>query len=123
MIEHKIKTTLLLLIVSVSMYGQLFQNNQFILTEPDKRLHFAAGAIATTIGYEWALKKYKGDKKKAFFVGLGVGLAAGIAKESFDNWRPGNYFDERDVLATFMGSLSVSIPLSIFRKPKKKYTH
>jgi len=109
--------------VSVSMYGQLFQNNQFILTEPDKKLHFAAGAIATTIGYEWALKKYKGDKKKAFFVGLGVGLAAGIAKESFDNWRPDNYFDERDVLATFMGSLSVSIPLSIFRKPKKKYTH
>jgi len=105
------------------MYGQLFQNNQFILTEPDKKLHFAAGAIATTIGYEWALKKYKGDKKKAFFVGLGVGLAAGIAKESFDNWRPDNYFDERDVLATFMGSLSVSIPLSIFRKPKKKYTH
>ena len=105
------------------MYGQLFQNNQFILTEPDKKLHFAAGAIATTIGYEWALKKYKGDKKKAFFVGLGVGLAAGIAKESFDNWRPDNYFDERDVLATFMGSLSVSIPLSLFRKPKVKYTH
>jgi len=109
--------------VSVSMYGQLFQNNQFILTEPDKKLHFAAGAIATTIGYEWALKKYKGDKKKAFFVGLGVGLAAGIAKESFDNWRPDNYFDERDVLATFMGSLSVTIPLTIFRKPKVKYAH
>jgi len=105
------------------MYGQLFQNNQFILTEPDKKLHFAAGAIATTIGYEWALKKYKGDKKKAFFVGLGVGLAAGIAKESFDNWRPDNYFDERDVLATFMGSLSVTIPLTIFRKPKVKYAH
>ena len=109
--------------VSVSMYGQLFQNNKFILTEQDKQLHFAAGAIATTIGYEWALKKYKGNKKKAFFVGLGVGLAAGITKESFDNWRPGNYFDERDVVATFMGSLSISIPLSIFRKPKKKYTH
>ena len=110
--------------VSVSMYGQLFQNNQFILTEPDKKLHFAAGAIATTIGYEWALKKYKGDKKKAFFVGLGVGLAAGIAKESFDNWRGfPYYFDERDVLATFMGSVAVSIPLSIFRKPKVKYTN
>lgn len=106
-----------------SMNGQFYQYDKFILTEPDKRLHFAAGAIATTIGYEWALWKYKGDKKKAFFVGLGVGLAAGIAKESFDNWRPGNYFDERDVLATFMGSLSVSIPLSLFRKPKVKYTH
>ena len=105
-----------------SMNGQFYQYNRFILTEPDKRLHFAAGAIATTVGYEWALKRY-GDKKKAFFVGLGVGLAAGITKESFDNWRPGNYFDERDVLATFMGSLSVSIPLSLFRKPKNKYTH
>ena len=108
--------------VSVSMYGQLYQNDRFILTEPDKQLHFAAGVIATTVGYEWALKKY-GDKKKAFFVGLGIGLAAGIAKESFDNWRPGNYFDERDVVATFMGSLSVTIPLTIFRKPKVKYAH
>lgn len=108
--------------VSVSMHGQLYQNGKFILTEPDKQLHFAAGAIATTVGYEWALKKY-GDKKKAFFIGLGLGLTAGIAKESFDNWRPGNYFDERDVVATFMGSLSVTIPLTIFRKPKVKYAH
>ena len=119
----QLKILILTLLIGPMMYGQLYQNNQFILTESDKQLHFAAGAIATTIGYEWALKKYKGNKKKAFFVGLGVGLAAGIAKESFDNWRPGNYFDERDVVATFMGSLSVSIPLSIFRKPKKKYTH
>jgi hypothetical protein len=108
--------------VSVSMYGQLYQNDRFILTEPDKQLHFAAGVIATTVGYEWALKRY-GDKKKAFFIGLGVGLTAGIAKESFDNWRPGNYFDERDVVATCLGSLSVTIPLTIFRKPKVKYTH
>jgi hypothetical protein len=51
-------------------------------------------------------------------------LTAGIAKESFDNWRGfPYYFDDRDILATFMGSLSVSIPLSIFRKPKVKYTH
>jgi len=104
------------------MYGQLYQNDRFILTEPDKQLHFAAGVIATTVGYEWALKKY-GDKKKAFFIRLGLGLTAGIAKESFDNWRPGNYFDERDVVATFMGSLSVTIPLTIFRKPKVKYAH
>jgi len=104
------------------MNGQFYQYDKFILTEPDKRLHFAAGAIVTTIGYEWALRKY-GNKKKAFFIGLGAGLAAGIAKESFDSMRVGNYFDERDLLATMMGSVSVTIPLSIFRKPKKKYTH
>ena len=119
----QLRILILTLLVGPMMYGQLYQNNQFILTESDKQLHFAAGAIATTIGYEWALKKYKGDKTKAFFVGLGTGLVAGIAKESFDNWRVGNYFDERDLLATMMGSVSVTIPLSIFRKPKKKYTH
>ena len=108
--------------VSTSTAAQLYHHGNFILTEKDKQKHFTAGAIVTTIGYEWALRKY-GNKKKAFFIGLGAGLAAGIAKESFDNWRVGNYFDERDLLATVMGSLSVTIPLSVFRKPNKKYTH
>jgi hypothetical protein len=113
-----------MLVACQSTYGQFYQYDKFILTESDKQLHFAAGAIATTVGYEWALKKYKGNKKKAFFVGVGVGLAAGIAKESFDNWRGfPYYFDDRDILATVMGSVAVSIPLSIFRKPKVKYTH
>jgi hypothetical protein len=121
---RRLKLLIVLLVACQSVNGQFYQYDKFILTESDKQLHFAAGAIATTVGYEWALKKYKGDKKKAFFVGLGVGLAAGIAKESFDNWRGfPYYFDERDVLATFMGSVAVSIPLSIFRKPKVKYTN
>ena len=119
---RRLKLLIVLLVACQSMYGQLYHHGDFILTEKDKQYHFTAGVIVTTIGYEWALRKY-GNKKKAFFIGLGAGLAAGIAKESFDNWRVGNYFDERDLLATMMGSLAVTIPLSIFRKPKVKYTH
>ena len=67
-----------MLVACQSTYGQFYQYDKFILTESDKQLHFAAGAIATTVGYEWALKKYKGNKKKAFFVGVGVGLGVGV---------------------------------------------
>ena len=72
-----------MLVACQSTYGQFYQYDKFILTESDKQLHFAAGAIATTVGYEWALKKYKGDKKKAFFVGIGEDFHTTLMKEMY----------------------------------------
>ena len=76
-----VKLFYLILFLSISSYcsGQFYNNNQFILQEKDKQYHFAAGAVVTGITYEWALRKY-GNKRKALFISIGMGLAAGIAK-------------------------------------------
>jgi hypothetical protein len=109
--------------VSTSMFGQLYQNGRFILTENDKQKHFITGMIISGLSYEWALKKWEDEKKAAMF-SIGMGLAAGIAKESFDNWKGfPSYFDDRDILATVMGSVTITIPLAVFQKPKKRYKH
>lgn len=105
-----------------SMFGQFYQYGEFILTEKDKQKHYTAGLVISAIGYEWGLRKFE-DRNKAALFAVGLGLTAGIAKESFDNWRVGNYFDERDVLATVMGSVSITIPLYFLHKPKKRYKH
>ena len=119
----KIRATLILLMVSTSMFGQLYQNGRFILSEPDKQKHFIAGIVISGLSYEWALKKWEDEEKAAMF-SIGMGLAAGIAKESFDNWKGfPSYFDDRDILATVMGSVTITIPLAVFQKPKRRYTH
>ena len=113
----------LLLVLSTTMHGQFYQYDKFILTEKDKQKHFGAGVVISAIGYEWGLKKFE-DRKKAALFGIGLGIAAGIAKESYDNWRGfPSYFDDRDILATTMGSISVTIPLFVLHKPKKRYKH
>ena len=112
-----------MLMMSSSMFAQFYNYGEFILTEPDKQKHFAAGVVISTIGYEWGLKRFE-DRKKAALFGIGLGIAAGIAKESYDNWRGyPSYFDDRDILATVMGSVSVTIPLYCLQKPKKRYKH
>ena len=109
--------------VSTTMFGQLYQNGKFILTEADKQKHFVAGVVISGLSYEFGLKKFK-DRKKAAAFAIGMSLTAGIAKESYDNWKGfPSYFDDRDILATVMGSLVITIPLAVLQKPKKKYTH
>ena len=44
---------------------------------------------------------------------------AGIAKETFDNTRGGD-FDERDILATTLGGIAVSVTIPLFRKKRKQ---
>ena len=106
-----------------SVYGQFYNKGKFILTENDKQKHFVAGVVISGISYEWGLKKFE-DKKKAAAFALGMSLAAGIAKESYDNWRGfPSYFDDRDILATMMGSVTITIPLFAVHKPKKRYKH
>ena len=111
-----------MLVACQSTYGQFYQYGEFILTEKDKQKHYTAGVVISTLGYQYGLHKFK-DRRKAALFAIGVGLTAGIAKESFDNWRVGNYFDERDLLATVMGSVSITIPLYLLQKPKIKYKH
>ena len=114
---------LLLVAISSTMHGQFYEYGKFILTEPDKQKHFVAGVVISGVSYELGLKKFE-DKKKCGCVYIGMSLVAGIAKESYDNWKGfPSYFDNRDILATMMGSVTITIPLFVLQKPKKRYKH
>ena len=70
----------------------------------DKKLHFAAGALAGATGYTYVWQKTK-DKKKAMLAGIGTALLAGTAKELFDATESRNKFDTKDLAATALLSL------------------
>ena len=106
------KLLYILLLLPSLLFGQLLQ-------EKDKQLHFAAGMLSSAAGYTFIYNK-TGDKKKAMAGAVAASLLAGIAKETYDNIN-GGAFDKRDILATGLGGVTVSITIPILsRKTKKK---
>ena len=80
--------------------------------QDDKKLHFAAGAIASTVGYEYVYSK-TGDKNQALAAGILTSLVAGIGKEVHDSFQPKNKFDQHDVAATVLGGVTVSFTIKL----------
>ena len=95
-------------------------HSQFILQEPDKQLHFGAGMITSALGYTWSYNKHQ-DKKRAMITGVCTAFAAGVAKELFDGGIRGGYVDHRDILATTMGGITMSVTIPLFQPKKKRY--
>ena len=93
--------------------------NAQLLTEPDKKMHFAAGAISSAFGYALAYE-FTQDKQKAVLYGIGTALLAGTLKELSDSTQSGNYFDGRDLLATAYGGISVGITIDLIRTRNQK---
>jgi uncharacterized protein YfiM (DUF2279 family) len=85
----------------------------------DKQLHFAAGMLSSSVGYDYVYSKTK-DRKKAFAAGILTSVLAGVAKETYDSTQPGNKFDIKDFGATALGGISVSVTIQLFNKKKKK---
>ena len=83
----------------------------------DKQLHFAAGTIAGATGYTYVWQKTK-DKNKALLAGIGTSLLAGTAKELFDATKSGNKFDTKDLAATALGGITISVTINLFNKRK-----
>lgn len=83
-----------------------------LLTEPDKKMHYAGGALFGSLSYAVVYENTH-DKKKAFFAGIAGAILAGTIKEISDSTKSGNYFDGRDLLATFYGGVSVTVTLDI----------
>jgi len=86
------KWLVLLLLITGSVSAQVPQ---------DKKLHFAAGALASSAGYTYTWQKTK-DKKKAMLAGIGTALLAGTAKELLDATESRNKFDTKDLAATYV---------------------
>ena len=91
-----------------------FTNAQ-LLTEPDKQLHFTAGAVIQAGTYAIVYNKTK-DKKKALLYSLGTAILAGTLKDLADSRQMGNRFDTRDLLATSYGALSIGVTIQLFHK-------
>ncbi len=85
----------------------------------DKQLHFAAGMLSSSVGYDYVYSKTK-DRKKAFAAGILTSVLAGVAKETYDSTQSGNKFDIKDLGATALGGVSVSVTIQLFNKKKKK---
>jgi len=84
----------------------------------DKKKHFIAGATISGLTYSLAKEKL-GDPNKALLCSIGAGILAGIAKETLDSTQPGNNFDKKDLLATTLGSISISLTINLFDKKIK----
>ncbi len=92
----------------------------FILQEPDKQLHFGAGMITSALGYTWSYNKHQ-NKKRAMITGLCTAFAAGVMKELYDGGIRGGYVDHRDILATTMGGITMSVTIPLFQPKKRRY--
>ena len=63
------------------------------------------------------------DRKKAFAAGILTSVLAGVAKETYDSTQRKNKFDPKDLAATALGGLTLSITIDIgdlLKKKKKK---
>ena len=90
-----------------------------LLTEEDKQMHFAAGAITSTIVYDYVYRKTD-SKKKALIYSIASSILVGTLKEVADSRIPGNRFDTRDLLATSYGGISIGVTLNLVTRKKKK---
>ena len=80
--------------------------------QTDKQLHFSAGAVIGGIT-NIAVTSITKDSKKAFWVGLGVSVLAGVTKELYDK-NQGGKFDVQDLAFTTAGGVVGSLTINIF---------
>ena len=109
----KIVVVLALLTLIPKIHSQDFR-------ERDKQLHLAAGTVFGALGYHMYYKEY-GDVQGAVLAGLASGFAAGTAKELFDTAIQKEKFDTEDLLATILGSFTISVAIPLFKSEKKKF--
>ncbi len=107
------KLIILLLLLPTLSFAQL-------LTEEDKQMHFAAGAITSTLVYDYVYRKTE-SKKKALVYSITSAILVGTLKELVDSREVGNRFDGRDLLATTYGGITFGVTFNILTKKKKTY--
>ena len=93
-------------------------SNAQLLAENDKQKHYAAGALIGGITYGVILQETE-NKNLAFWGSIASSFVAGYVKETRDK-NSGHYFDNRDLLATTIGGLSVGVTFDIFTRNGKK---
>ena len=99
------KKIIAILLISTGLSAQGFKPT-------DEQLHIGTTYIVSSFATSYAFAKTK-DKKKAMWIGFGVGMTVGIAKEIYDVRHGRN--QTSDIVADFIGSslgcLVITIPL------------
>lgn len=101
------KLLIILLLTTCIATGQI---------QEDKILHFIGGAF---VSGTTSLIVYDQTKstKKAFIYGLASGLLVGVGKELLDESKYKGW-DNNDLLATVLGSITITIPLNFWEKKR-----
>ena len=84
-----------------------------VLSQQDKIKHFVAGATISSLTYISVYKATK-NKKKAIIYSIAASSIAGLSKELYDSNKTG--FDNKDLIATIAGGISVNITIDLFNK-------
>jgi len=101
------------ILTSLISFGQIAE---------DKKKHFEVGAITSAV-VNVHVYAFTGNNKKAFMYGIASSFAIGLAKEIKDEVQYKG-FDSKDLLATVLGGITISIPLDrIVRKRRNKLTN
>ena len=118
MIDYAHRIHLLCLTLFFTLFLCLTSASAQLLKEKDKQVHFYAGTVFGGLAYGYIFEK-TGSKPKAFLGAITAACIVGVLKETRDSRQYGNRFDERDLLATSYGGLSIGITLDVFL-PKGK---
>lgn len=102
------------IILTVSLFASSMAISQ---VATDKVLHFMLGAIVGQ-STSYLVNELTDNPKKAFIISFASTLAVGLGKELYDQYIYGG-FDLKDLLATSLGGLSVTIPMSVFQVNRK----
>ena len=102
------KKLIILFLISINSYSQIGD---------DKIKHFRAGALFSG-STNFVVYKLTGDTKKAFWYGLAAGVFAGVGKELLDEHKY-NGWDNEDLMASALGSITIIIPLNLLEKKHK----
>ena len=102
-----------LLILLILLFGtSLNARTLDLYTFDDKQLHMGATYVISSVTTAYVFKKTQ-NKKKAMWIGFGVGMGVGIAKELYDiehgNCEVGDLV--ADVIGSTLGCLVITIPL------------
>jgi putative lipoprotein len=88
-------------------------SEQSVFSQPDKQMHFGAGAL---VG---AVSLVTKSKTKAFVYSVVAGSSFGLLKEVYDSRKGGSGFNNADLGATVLGSLSVGLTFNVLSGNKR----
>ena len=101
------KTLIILLLTSTILQAQIPR---------DKKLHFIAGGVTSAIVYRIVDVN---SNKNALIWGIASAVAIGTLKETYDFISYGK-FDTKDLLATTLGGLTVSLTFELTKRKNRK---
>lgn len=88
--------------------------------EKDKALHFGAGILSGAAGALVADQLSDGNRAWTFTGAVAGSLLAGVVKETIDQNKSNNSWDNRDLAATVLGGLTVGVTIDLFSGKRRK---